>query len=99
MVLLLIFNNSELFQVIIGYRGTKLIELLQNSKHAKGAYTEYTIGGGAKDLLNAMIFIFCFCFLVCDTLLLQSTRVGSHPLLMVDIKVYCSQQEWVHTLC
>ena len=27
--------------------------------------------------------------------LLQSTRVGSHPLLMVDIKVYYCQQEWV----
>jgi len=31
--------------------------------------------------------------------LLQSTRMGWHPLLMVDIKVYYSQQEWVDTLC
>ena len=31
--------------------------------------------------------------------LLQSTKMGSHPLLMVDVKVYYSQQEWVHTLC
>ena len=31
--------------------------------------------------------------------LLQSTSIGSHPLLIVDIKVYYSQQEWVHTLC
>ena len=31
--------------------------------------------------------------------LLQSTRMGSHPVLMVDVKVYYSQQEWVHTLC
>ena len=31
--------------------------------------------------------------------ILQSTRMGSHPLLMVDVKVYYSQQEWVHTLC
>ena len=30
--------------------------------------------------------------------LLQSTRMGSHPLLMVDVKS-TSQQEWVHTLC
>ena len=29
----------------------------------------------------------------------QSTRMGSHPLLMVDVKVYYSQQEWFHTLC
>ena len=27
------------------------------------------------------------------------TRMGSHPLLMVDVKVYYSQREWVHTLC
>ena len=31
--------------------------------------------------------------------LLQSSSMGSHPLLMVDVKVYYSQQEWVHTLC
>ena len=31
--------------------------------------------------------------------LLQSTRMGSNPLLMVDIKVYYSQQEWVQNLC
>ena len=34
----------------------------------------------------------------CQSLLLQSTRMGSHPLLMVDVKVYYSQQEWVHIL-
>ena len=27
--------------------------------------------------------------------LLQSTRIGLHPLLMVDVEVYYSQQEWV----
>ena len=26
--------------------------------------------------------------------LLQSTRMGSHPLLMVDVKVYYSQREY-----
>ena len=31
--------------------------------------------------------------------LLQSTSMGFHPLLIVDVKVYYSQQEWVHTLC
>ena len=31
--------------------------------------------------------------------LLQSTSMGSQPLLMVDVKVYYSQQEWLHTLC
>ena len=31
--------------------------------------------------------------------LLQSTRMGSRPLLMIDVKIYFSQQEWVHTLC
>ena len=31
--------------------------------------------------------------------LLQSTRMGSKPLLMVDVKVYYSQQEWIQTLC
>ena len=31
--------------------------------------------------------------------LLQSTRMGSHPLLMVDVEVYYSQREWVYTLC
>ena len=31
--------------------------------------------------------------------LLQSTRMGSHPLLMVDVKVCYSQRVWVHTLC
>ena len=31
--------------------------------------------------------------------LLQSTSMDSHPLLMVDVKVYYSQQVWVHTLC
>ena len=30
--------------------------------------------------------------------LLLSTSMGSHPLLMVDVKVYYSQQEWVQTL-
>ena len=29
--------------------------------------------------------------------LLQSTRMGSHPLLMVDIKVYYSQREYIAT--
>ena len=29
--------------------------------------------------------------------LLQSTRMGSHPLLMVDVKVYYSQQEYIAT--
>ena len=28
--------------------------------------------------------------------LLQSTSLGLHPLLLVDVKVYNSQQEWVH---
>ena len=27
---------------------------------------------------------------------LLSTRMGSHPLLMVDVQVYYSEQEWVH---
>ena len=31
--------------------------------------------------------------------LLKSTSIGSHPLLMVDVKVYYSQRVWVHTLC
>ena len=31
--------------------------------------------------------------------LLQSTRLGSNLLLMVDVKVYYSQQDWVQTLC
>ena len=31
--------------------------------------------------------------------ILQSTRMGSHPLLIVDVKFYFSQQEWVHSLC
>ena len=31
--------------------------------------------------------------------LLQSTRMGSDPLLIVDVKVYYSQRVWVHTLC
>ena len=31
--------------------------------------------------------------------LLQSTSMGSPPLLMVDVKVYSTQQEWVHTFC
>ena len=31
--------------------------------------------------------------------LLQSMTMGSHPLLMVDVKVYYSQRVWVHTLC
>ena len=31
--------------------------------------------------------------------LLQSTSMGSHPLLMVDVKVYYSQRVLVHTLC
>ena len=31
--------------------------------------------------------------------LLQSTRIGSNPLLMVDVKVYYSKQERVQTLC
>ena len=31
--------------------------------------------------------------------LLQSTSMGSHPLLMVDVIVYYSQHEWAHTLC
>ena len=31
--------------------------------------------------------------------LLQTTSTGSHPLLMVDVKVYYSQQVWAHTLC
>ena len=30
--------------------------------------------------------------------LLQSTSMGSTPLLMVDVKVYYSQQEWVQSL-
>ena len=29
--------------------------------------------------------------------LLQSTRLGSNPLLMVDVKVYYSQQEYIAT--
>ena len=29
--------------------------------------------------------------------LLQSTRMGSHPLLMVDVKVYYSQREYIAT--
>ena len=29
--------------------------------------------------------------------LLQSTRMGSHPLLMVDVKVYYSQREYIVT--
>ena len=29
--------------------------------------------------------------------LLESTSMGSHPLLMVDVKVYYSQRVWVHT--
>ena len=29
--------------------------------------------------------------------LLQSTSTGSHPLLMVNVKVYYSQRVWVHT--
>ena len=29
--------------------------------------------------------------------LLQSTRIGSHPLLMVDVKVYNSQREYIVT--
>ena len=28
--------------------------------------------------------------------LLQTTSMGSHPLLMVDVKVYYSQRVWVH---
>ena len=31
--------------------------------------------------------------------LLQSTRIGSTSLLIVDAKVYYSQQERIHTLC
>ena len=31
--------------------------------------------------------------------LLQSTRMGLHTLLMVDVKVYYSSQEWVYILC
>ncbi len=31
--------------------------------------------------------------------LLQSTSMGSNPLLMVDVKVYYSQRVWVHILC
>ena len=31
--------------------------------------------------------------------LLQTTSMGSYPLLMVDVKVYCSKRAWVHTLC
>ena len=31
--------------------------------------------------------------------LLQTMSMGSHPLLMVDVKVYYSQHEWAHTLC
>ena len=29
----------------------------------------------------------------------QSTKMGSHHLLLVDVKVYYSLREWVHTLC
>ena len=28
--------------------------------------------------------------------LAQSTRMGSNPLLMVDVKIYLSQREWVY---
>ena len=35
---------------------------------------------------------------VCQSLL-QSTRMGSNLLLMGDVKVYYSQQEWVYILC
>ena len=31
-------------------------------------------------------------------ILRQSTRLGSHPLLMVVVKVYYSQREWVYNL-
>ena len=31
--------------------------------------------------------------------LLPSTRMGLHTLLMVDVKVYYSSQEWVYILC
>ena len=31
--------------------------------------------------------------------LLQTTSMGLHPMLMVDVKVYYSQRVWVHTLC
>ena len=31
--------------------------------------------------------------------ILQSTRTGSNPWLMVDVKIYYSQQERVYTLC
>ena len=26
----------------------------------------------------------------------QSTRMGSHPLLILDVNVYHNQQEWIH---
>ena len=29
----------------------------------------------------------------------QSTSMGSHPLLMVDVKVYYSQRVWIRTFC
>ena len=30
---------------------------------------------------------------------LQSTSMGTHPLLKVDVEAYYSQRVWVHTLC
>jgi len=38
------------------------------------------------------------CIRIRAATIFMSTRMGSHPLLIVDVKVYYRQRVWVHTL-
>ena len=87
-----------LARIYQSYLHFMLIDCHRNFTVNKNGFTPFANGRCSKSTTVNMNGLTPFANGGCQSLL-QSTRMGSHPLLMVDVKVYYSQRVWVHNLC